>query len=243
VLTRTGVYSGNSSRGRARASVYRYPQDASGSGLPARYAGREQLWRFQLGEPAVNAGVTVERRGGKVFPILLRGKDENEVAGPAGLGLDVGPIPFSTKRPNEAAGLWWAPAGTYYVAVDSETINDEGPYRLRFWVNDLDPPSVRLLDRVVPAGRSARLRFTIRDREAGVDPGTLVGYFGGTYPVGLRYNQRTGRATLDLAGVKPGRYVIGVFVADYAQSKDTLGVRPSSSNTTYVEFKFRVTRT
>ena len=56
------------------------------------------------------SGVTVEPlAGGGLRPFLMRGLDENRIAGESGLPIDVGPS--LTDDPVPSAGLYWAPAG------------------------------------------------------------------------------------------------------------------------------------
>ena len=69
-----------------------------------RWRGGEALYRFHLDRRAINAGVTVEPLdGGGLRPFLMRGLDENRVAGESGLPIDVGPS--LTDDPVPSAGL------------------------------------------------------------------------------------------------------------------------------------------
>ena len=85
--------------------------------------------------------------------------------------------------PIGAAGVVFPSLKRYYVAVDST--QDlytgkalRGRYRLRYWVNDLRPPTVRLLTRRVAAGRPT-LAVRAQDSGAGVDPySMLIAYQG-----------------------------------------------------------------
>ena len=108
-----------STRGQPdRVERYRYPAYTGALGLPVRWRGGESLYRFHLDKRALNVGVTVEPlAGGGLRPFLMRGLDENRIAGESGLPIDVGPS--LTDDPVPSAGLYWAPAGDYAVAVDS----------------------------------------------------------------------------------------------------------------------------
>ena len=161
------------------------------------------------------------------------------MAGEAGLPLDVGPITFTSGLPEPAAGLWFVQPGDYYVSVDSPRAKDAGPYKLRYWVNDLKPPRVQLLTPEVSVGGDMTLKFAIADPESGVDPYTVVAFAGDT-PLFVLYSAETSTGTLHLPKLKPGTYRVGLFAADYAQSKDVLGVRPTTANTVFKEFRFRV---
>ena len=103
---------------RSRRSATATPPTPARSACPVRWRGGEALYRFHLARRAINAGVTVEALdGGGLRPFLMRGLDENRVAGESGLPIDVGPS--LTDEPVPSAGLYCAPAGDYAVAVDS----------------------------------------------------------------------------------------------------------------------------
>jgi hypothetical protein len=241
-VSKPGVYDGNTRKGRNGVDEYRYPADPSGSGLPSRFTGPEQLWHFHLSKRVYNAGVTLESSGSTlVLPLLLARRDENTVTGEAGLPLDVGPIYFTAGLPEPAAGLWFVQPGDYYVSVESPRAKDAGPYKLRYWVNDLKPPRVQLLTPEVEAGGSMTLKFAITDPESGVDPYTVVAFAGDT-PEFVLYSPAAGTGTVRLPKLRPGTYRIGMFAADYAQSKDVLGARPTTANTVFKEFRFRVVK-
>jgi hypothetical protein len=98
---------------------------------------------------------------------------------------------------------------------------------------------VQLLTPEVAAGGGMSLKFAIADPESGVDPYTVVAFAGDT-PLFVLYSPSAGTGTVRLPRLKPGTYRIGLFAADYAQSKDVLGVRPTTANTVFKEFRFRV---
>src|SRR6201999_3149729 len=98
------------------------------------------------------AGVTVTTaRGVTAYPILLRGRDENSVAGQSGLQLNIGPLPseFSIVP---AAGLDYPPAGDWYVSVESAP-HSAGRSHIKLWGTDPKPPVIRVLGQVVQSGR------------------------------------------------------------------------------------------
>lgn len=241
-MHRLGIFTGDTRSGHARISAYRYPDNPSGSALPVHWNGPEQLWGFSLTGPAINAGVTVEDRGGsRVLPILLNQPDENDVAGPEGLPLDVGPVSFTAGSPAPAAGMWWVPPGSYTVAVDSASARGAGRYRLRFWVNDLDPPVVKLLTPTLHSRPNAHLRISVTDSGSGVDASTVVGFVGSS-ALRLPYDPATGVVSLRARNLKPGKYHIAVFATDYAQTKDGLAFQPSGSNAVLKVLNFTVVK-
>src|SRR5262249_26068041 len=112
LLRHPGVVRG-STRGRPdRVERYRYPAYTGALGLPVRWRGWQARPRSPLPRRAFNVGVTVEPiRGAGLRPFLMRGLDENRVAGESGLPIDVGPS--LTDDPVPSAGLYWAPPGDY----------------------------------------------------------------------------------------------------------------------------------
>ena len=110
-LLHPGVVRGSTRGQPDRVQRYRYPAYTGALGLPVTWRGGEKLYRFRLSRRAINVGVTVESLdGGGLRPFVLRGLDENRVAGESGLPIDVGPS--LTDDPVPSAGLYGAPPGT-----------------------------------------------------------------------------------------------------------------------------------
>jgi subtilisin family serine protease len=210
-------------------SVYRYPTNASPLGLPTTFDGPEQLWRFQLGPDAVNAGVSIETPKGVVaYPILLTQRDESHVAGESGLPLNVGPLP-SRDSIVPAAGLDAPAAGVWWVAVESPP-GMAGRYRIRLWVSDVAPPRIEVLGQSDENGHPV-LRLHIVDTGSGVNPGgvTVSGSAFGHRSVD--FDAATGIATVDLQPLAPGRHLIRIEAPDLAETKDVLSVSAGKANT------------
>jgi subtilisin family serine protease len=224
LLRHPGIVRG-STRGRPdRVERYRYPAYTGALGLPVRWHGGEALYRFHLVRRAVNVGVTVEPIGGAgLRPFLMRGLDENRVAGESGLPIDVGPS--LTDDPVPSAGLYWAPPGEYAVAVDSPRRRG-GAFRLRFWINDVNPPRLGRL-RVSADGR--RLRIPVTDAGSGVDPRYLECALvrQSTYLDNLcrpDWDAVRGVASIAVGRLRAGRYALALRVGDYAESRDALAI-------------------
>jgi subtilisin family serine protease len=217
-------------RGAGNAvSVYRYPTNVSPLGLPTRFDGPEQLWRFQLGPGAANAGVTIETPKGVVaYPILLTQRDESRVAGESGWPLNVGPLP-SRDSIVPAAGLDAPAAGVWWVAVESPP-GTAGPYRIRLWVDDVAPPRIEVLGQSDEHGRPV-LRVHIVDTGSGVNPGGVTVSGSGVGHQSVDFDQATGIATVDLEGLGPGRHLLRIQAPDLAETKDVLSVSAGKSNT------------
>jgi minor extracellular serine protease Vpr len=224
LLRHPGVVSG-STRGRPdRVQRYRYPAYAGALGLPVRWRGGEVVYRFHLARRAINAGVTVEPlAGGGLRPFMLRGLDENRLVGESGLPIDVGPS--LTDDPVPSAGLYWAPAGDYAVAVDSARPRG-GAFRLHFWINDVTPPA---LGRLRVSADARTLRIPVTDAGSGVDPRYLecaLVQQGASTDRACRpdWNLHRGIASIAVGRLPAGRYALAVRVGDYAESRDALAI-------------------
>ena len=222
-----------------RADAYRYPVAPFGN-QPDRPAmvedGIEQVYALSLDRPAVNAGVSVldQSGGARIDPFILGAKDESTVQGFTGTPVDVNELTYDYLAPVGAAGVSFPRPGVYYVAVDAgrEQFTNAslgGSYVLRSWVNDVTPPSLRLLTKRVAAGRPT-LVFRTLDAQSGVDPASLtIGYRGALVAVGS-YDWRTGIATFPLPDSVPA-LTAGTTVrtrmisSDFQETKnvDTLG--------------------
>jgi minor extracellular serine protease Vpr len=227
LLHRPGIVRGSTRGQPDRVQRYRYPAYTGALGLPVRWRGGEALYRFHLTRRAVNVGVTVETiAGGGLRPFLLRGLDENRVAGESGLPIDVGPS--LTDDPVPSAGLYGAPAGDYAVSVDSAGRRG-GAFRLRFWINDVTPPALGRL-RVSLDART--LRVPVTDSGSGVDPRYLECALvrqGSSLDHACRpdWSPHAGIATIRVGRLAAGLYALALRAGDYAESRDALAIAVS----------------
>ena len=99
-------------------------------------------------------------------------------------------------------------------------------YTFRYWVNDVTPPSVRLLSRTARTG--SRLRLAVADAGSGVDPQSLAATVDGR-PAAAAYT--AGRVAISLTGVAPGRHRVALEVADYQELKNMENVPQILPNT------------
>ena len=120
----------------------------------------------------------------------------------AGTPVDVNALTYNYLAPVGAAGASFPRQGRFYVAVDSPRAQFTGQslagrYELRSWVNDVTPPSLRLLTTRVSAGRPT-LVFRTFDSQSGVDPSSLtIGYGRVLVAVGS-FDRKTGIAAFPL---------------------------------------------
>ena len=94
---------------------------------------------------------------------------------------------------------------------------------LRSWVNDVTPPTVRLLTARVAAGRPTIVVRTL-DAGAGVDPFSLTLGYGGTLVGASAYDPDTGIAVFPLparaAKLEPGTKKVKVQSSDFEEAKN-----------------------
>jgi len=225
-LTRVGNHTGTT-RGRpALVSRYRYPENPRGVGVTAVLDGPEVVYRVRLTRPVANFGVVVTRRGrgSLVEPRIVAGLDENRVVGYGGLPFATnpylaGPFGFQARVPVVAA-LSPLP-GDYAVVFDSPTRAGAGAFTFRYWVNDVTPPSARLLDRTVSFGE--RIPVRVADSGSGVDPNSLFASLDGR-PALLTYRNGIVRVATTGPATTFGRQTLRLTVHDYQENKNTENV-------------------
>jgi subtilisin family serine protease len=231
-LTAPGVHTGQMRGKRSLVSSYRYPADAQS--VPAA-AGPEQVFRVRIARPVANFGVVLLKSNGptrfRPSPRVVAAADENRLTGNAGLPLVINPYldSFGASRP--VAGAIRPVPGSYDVVFETPvavTPSGAGPgaYTFRYWVNDVTPPSVRLLTRTVKRGSSLRLAVT--DAGSGVDPQSLVATVDGK---SSSVTFTGGRATVTLTGVAAGRHRVVVTAGDYQELKNMENVPQILPNT------------
>jgi minor extracellular serine protease Vpr len=196
------VQRGDTRTGEDRASAYRWPTSPFsilgifGVDPSVNDDGREKIYSLEIPRQAVNAGVVVTRPVPKlnasitallssnqpIHPWFLGSLDENDVLGYAGIPVNVnGQLPDFLYSIGTAGGVF-LPPGRYYVSVDSgrdlfSGRSLAGPYTLRSWVNDVRPPTVRIITRRLSSGRPTVVA-KITDAKSGVDPMSLQLFFG-----------------------------------------------------------------
>jgi subtilisin family serine protease len=239
LLRRPGVYAGNT-RGRpARVDSYRYPDVPAGSVVTSRLRGPEQVFRVVVRNPVANIGVVVTSRGPgvRVEPRVVADGDENRLTGYAALPFDLNPYVDEFESPVLAAGAIAPPPGTYDVVFDSATRAGAGRFRFRLWVDDTTPPSARLVNRTVGAGRP--IRFRVGDAGAGVNAGSLEASIDGqTVTARLDANE----VRISTSGVAPGRHRVRLSVADYQETRNMENVARILPNTRVVTASVTVRR-
>jgi hypothetical protein len=258
------IQRGDTRSGEDRASVYRWPTSPFsilgifGVDPAVNDDGREKLYTLNIERQAVNAGVVVTRPAPRldaslqallssnqpIHPWFLGSLDENDVLGYAGIPVNVnGQLPDFLYSIGTAGGVF-LPPGRYYVSVDSGRDlftgrSLAGPYTLRSWVNDVRPPTVRIITRTLSAGRPT-IVAKITDAKSGVDPHSLQLFFGPSTrqsTVGATlWDPATGIAAFSIPRealpLEAGSQFMQVVASDYQESKnintDTSGPLPNT---------------
>ena len=227
-LRKPGLYSGNTKGKASRVSSYRYPERGFAEGVPTRLGGPEQVFRFVLRRRVANFGVVIvsHANGVRVSPRLVADGDENRLVGYTGLPTSLNPYQeFAHPEPVVAAVL--PDPGRYEFVFDTPTGARPGAFRFRFWVEDTTPPSIRLLDRTVTAGRP--IRFAVRDSGSGVDPHSLEVRVGAKRFPFFAYSG--GVLSIRSEGLGAGRHSLTVTASDYEETKNMEDVGPVLPNT------------
>jgi hypothetical protein len=226
LLPRPGTYNGDTSRGVARVSTYRYPEVPPGDlPFPVLLPGREVAYTVRIRKRYANFGVAVTSRGRgvKVEPRIVQGADENHLAGITALPFDANPYRPSEGSHRLISGVIHPPPGVYTVVFDTPARGRSGAFSFRLWEGDTTPPTVRVLG---VQGRSLELRVT--DGGSGVDPRSLVARIDGEDRT-LSY--ANGLVRVSVKGLARGRHTVSFTAADYQEAKNNENVRGILPNT------------
>ena len=224
-LARTGTYSGSTLGRPSRVAEYRYPEVPS---LTMR--GPEQVFRVRIGRPVANFGVAV--LSGGVQPRVVANGDENRLVGIPGLPFNINPYVEDFGDPEPVAAAIRPTAGTYDVVFDSRARGSR--FAFRFWVDDVRPPTARLLN---TTARGGRVRVRVSDTGAGVDPRSLEATVSGrSRPV----QYANGVASIDVSGLGAGSHPLVFTVSDYQEAKNMENVALILPNTRVLRATVRI---
>jgi minor extracellular serine protease Vpr len=238
VLPLVRTQSGDTRVGADLVQTYRYPAAPFGNAPdtpPMLEDGKEHVYVTAVNEPAANAGVSIlmQPPGARADPFYLSAPDESTVQGFAGTPVDVNALTYDYLLPVSAAGSSFPRQQRFYVVVDAgrETFTGRslaGRYVLRSWVNDVTPPSVKLLTTRVSAGRPILVLQT-RDAQSGVDPLSITIGLRGVLVGAAAFDPVTGIAVVRLPSssepLEPGTTSLRVSSSDFQEAKnvDTAG--------------------
>ena len=254
VLPLKKIQSGDTRTGVDRVDAYRYPVAPFGNAPdspPMTEDGAEKVYVTTLNAPAANAGVSVVGRvpGVQIDPFYLGALDENTVQGYAGTPVDVNGLTYDYLDPISAAGSSFPRQQTFYVAVDSgrDRFTGQrlaGPYVLRSWVNDVTPPTLKLLTTRVASGRPTIVARSL-DAQSGVDPLSLTIGYKGVLVGAASYDPISGIAVFPLPTsaptLKTGKITLQLESSDFEEAKnvDTTGTA-IMPNTRFASAKLQV---
>lgn len=231
---------GETITGPSRVSTYCCPAAPFGPppdynvGPPMEESGAETLYVTSIDKPVANLGVAVESAsaGSVVNPWFLGSPNERDVQGYAGTPVNVNNLMFDYLVNIGAAGASFPKVQRFYVALDSSS--DEfthrplpGGYILRSWVNDVRPPTIKLLTKRVAAGRPT-LVARVLDRGAGVEPLSLVIAYRGVLVGAALYDPESGVAIFPLpraaARIRTGRTRAVLSASDFQEAKNVSSI-------------------
>ncbi len=207
----------------------------AGSSTPA-LLGPEQLFSVTLTKPVANFGVVITSRqkGVKVEPRVVEAGDENRLTGYPALPTNLNPYLAQFGRPVLSAGAIRPLAGTYDIVFDSATAAGAGAFTFRYWLNDTQPPSVRLATHQVRRG--SPLVIEMADAGSGIDATTIEVALDGRATTGsslvvTRANDARATLPLGTTKLKPGKHQLRIQVSDYQESRNMENVAPILPNT------------
>jgi hypothetical protein len=222
LLTKPGVYDGNTARGQSRVVRYRYPTGGTS------WAGPEVVYRVRIDKKVANFGVAVV--SGRAVPHVVYAGDESHLVGYTGLPQSINPYlnRFGEARP--IAGAVLPLPGTFDIVFDTRSKAQAGPFSFRFWVNDTTPPRLAVA-RGAPAGT---VWVSATDSGAGVDPKSATASVDGRV---TQISYADGRFVLH---ARPGAHRIVVSVSDYQEAKNMEDVAAITPNTATLKTTVRV---
>jgi hypothetical protein len=186
--------------------------------------GREVAYTVNLRKRYANFGVAVvsRPRGVTVEPRIVRGADENRLAGLTAFPFDANPYRPSEGIHRLISGVIRPAPGIYTIVFDTPAHGRTGTFAFRMWEGDTTPPAVRVLG---VRGRSLELR--VSDRGSGVDPRSLVAHIDGEDRL-LSY--ANGLVRIPLAGLARGRHMLAFTAADFQEAKnnENVGILPNT---------------
>ncbi len=230
---------GQTINGPNRVTAYCCPEAPFGPppdyvGPPMEETGTETLYVTSIDKPVVNLGVAVESAsaGAQIDPWFLGSPNERDVQGYAGTPVNVNELMFDFKVDLGTAGASFPKVQRFFVAVDSgaDAFTHKslpGQYILRSWVNDVTPPTVRLLTKRVATGRPTIVARVV-DAGAGVDPLSLVIAYKGVLVGAALYDPGSGVAIFPLPRraktIPKGRTRATVSASDFQEAKNVNSV-------------------
>ncbi|HZR92101.1 MAG TPA: S8 family serine peptidase [Gaiellaceae bacterium] len=237
LLTKPGLYQGDTRKGQARVSSYRYPAAPAAPGVGNDLRGPEQVFRVRLRRRVANFGVVVVRqgRGVQVTPRIVEAGDENRLVGVTAIPIDDNPYLTSFGRPQPIAAAIAPGVRDYDVVFDTRGRSSAGPFTFRFWVDDTSPPSAHLLTPTVAPGGNVVVRLT--DAGSGVDSSSIAVSVDGKP---RRASYSSSQAAVSVRGLARGRHSLVLSASDYQEEKNMESYGTILPNTRVLRAAFTV---
>jgi hypothetical protein len=203
-------------------------------------SGPEQVFRVRITRPVSNFGVVVLTRANGVIvtPRIVAAGDENRLQGTAALPIATNPYLFTYGRLEAVAGVLRPAPGLYDIVFDTPSAARAGAFTFRFWIDDVAPPVLRLVNPVV---RDGRLQIAVVDPGSGLDPSAMQVLLDGQIG-GASYVAATNRIVVPLGSTQAGTHRVEVRASDYQEAKNNEDVTAILPNTRVFRATFRVAR-
>jgi hypothetical protein len=163
--------------------------------------------------------------GVRVAPRLVLAGDENRLLGFTALPVDINPY-ADYGRVVPAVGAVLPGPGAYDFVFDTPAGAKPGKYTFRYWINDVTPPKIRVVAKVVQAGKPIRVAIT--DAGSGVDPVSIVASLDLSRPT---RSFKNGVLSISTAGLARGTHALKIVAADYQETKNMENTGPILPNT------------
>jgi hypothetical protein len=212
-LRAPGLHVATTVGGDRKVNHYRYPTNGDGN-----YPGPERVFRVTVTRRVANFGVAVV--SGTAIPHVVYAGDENHLVGYPGLPEVLNPYFKSFGQSRPVAGAVLPGEGAYEIVFDTRSTASAGKFQFRFWVNDTQPPKLRLL-----STKHGTIVFSAVDTGAGVDPQAVSATIDGHAVKTLFEDKKvTLHTTL-------GQHEVTVTVSDYQELKNMEDVAKIKPNT------------
>ena len=217
LLWRPGLHEGTTKGAASNIIRYRYP-----TGGDSSYPGPEVVYRVKIGTLVANFGAVV--LSGHAVPHVVFAGDENHLVGYAGLPQMLNPYFDTFGESRSVAGAVLPAKGVYDIVFDTRSRLLAGPFQFRFWVNDIKPPTLRIV-----SGAPHTITVAVSDAGSGVDPRSLRASVDG-HDVRVRYE--SGKAVVR---ADPGSRTIVLQASDFQEAKnmeDVVRIKPNTATLT-----------
>jgi subtilisin family serine protease len=216
-LIRPGLHRGTTKGASGRVLRYRYPTFGD-----TIYPGPEVVYRVKITSRVANFGVATV--SGRAVPHVIYAGDENHLTGYAGMPINLNPYFDTFGQQRSIAGAILPGPGTYDIVFDTRGKSLAGPFQFRYWVNDVRPPSFRIV-----RSDPGTIAVVVTDAGSGVDPHSLQAKLD-TRDVHVTFAD--GKA---IVRADPGKHKLSLQASDYQETKnmeDVVKIKPNTATLT-----------